>query len=430
MSRYFVLEGNIDRLEKKLTAIQNKCNKNNIHFVYKRVGSKVRELRDENDDIYYANYIEIEVEGSFKYDNWEFAATLEHHENGNVIRSYLTDVTIPDKYNNCGPECEHCHKIRSRKDTYIIYNRTTNEFKQVGKSCLQDFTNGLNAEDAAAYISLFNEIIKGEAPYGGIDYTRYYNTKDIVKYAFETVKHFGYERADEFIPRPTKLRVAQYLTIETDNKVTRFFRDKDRKEVEDEMHNVNFNADSQEEKAEAAIEWAKNLDDTGNNYLHNLKVICSNEWTSSRDFGILVSIAVAYSRHLEEEIRKSEAQLQREKERNSDYIGNIGDKITITDVSTIECVYSSDSYYGVTFMYKIVDNNGNIYMWSTGNIIDDDKEIISISGTVKDHKEYKGLKQTWLTRCRIKYEVAKPAKLATLEPQQFNMDEIFELLQG
>lgn len=111
-------------------------------------------------------------------------------------------------------------------------------------------------------------------------------------------------------------------------------------------------------------------------------------------------------------------------------IGNIGDKITIADVANIECVYSSDSYYGVTFMYKIVDKTGNIYMWSTGNIIDDDKEIVSISGTVKDHKEYKGLKQTWLTRCRIKYEVDKPAKLATSEPQQFNMDEIFELLQG
>ena len=37
-------------------------------------------------------------------------------------------------------------------------------------------------------------------------------------------------------------------------------------------------------------------------------------------------------------------------------------------------------------------------MWSTSKNIDTEK-VTQITGTVKDHKEYKGLKQTWMTRC-------------------------------
>ena len=98
------------------------------------------------------------------------------------------------------------------------------------------------------------------------------------------------------------------------------------------MHNVNFNADSQEEKAEAAIEWAKNLDDTGNNYLHNLKVICSNEWTSVETLGILGfhSCCIQVDILKEEKLKKEKHSYREKEKESSDYIGNIGDKITIS----------------------------------------------------------------------------------------------------
>lgn len=42
-------------------------------------------------------------------------------------------------------------------------------------------------------------------------------------------------------------------------------------------------------------------------------------------------------------------------------------------------------------------------MWWSSSGVDQDKEIESITGTVKSHEEYKGVKQTFLTRCRIAY---------------------------
>lgn len=60
---------------------------------------------------------------------------------------------------------------------------------------------------------------------------------------------------------------------------------------------------------------------------------------------------------------------------------------------------SWETDFGTTRIYKIVDKDGNIFTWKTGNTIDEDAEIIV--GTVKAHNEYKGVKQTEITRCKI-----------------------------
>ncbi len=47
----------------------------------------------------------------------------------------------------------------------------------------------------------------------------------------------------------------------------------------------------------------------------------------------------------------------------------------------------------------MVDEAGNIFVWKTGNWIEEESFIIT--GTVKKHEEFHGIKQTELTRCRI-----------------------------
>jgi hypothetical protein len=78
-----------------------------------------------------------------------------------------------------------------------------------------------------------------------------------------------------------------------------------------------------------------------------------------------------------------------------------------------------------------VDNDGNIFKWSTSSNLEytikdqsysqwhilDKGAIVQLSGKIKAHDEYRGQKQTVLTRC--KYEVLeskdKDEKLAELE---------------
>ena len=150
MNTYFIHESNLERLEKKINAIKKKCNKNNSTFYYEQTGvEQFRKLEPDDGPAYIARFVEVKVFGQLKYEGWKFAATIEHHDACNVIRSFDDELVIPDKYKTCGPECEHCNRIRSRKDTYLIVNEE-GQFKQVGKSCLKEYTHGLDAEKAKA----------------------------------------------------------------------------------------------------------------------------------------------------------------------------------------------------------------------------------------------------------------------------------------
>lgn len=57
--------------------------------------------------------------------------------------------------------------------------------------------------------------------------------------------------------------------------------------------------------------------------------------------------------------------------------------------------------WGDTYLYKFLTADGNVFSWfsSPRGLAQGDKVILT--GTVKDHKEYKGIKETQLTRAKI-----------------------------
>jgi hypothetical protein len=95
------------------------------------------------------------IEGeSPKIDNWIPVCQLEHLESGNIIKNF-TDFLIPEEYRKVESYCEHCNKSRVRNFTYILYNDQINVYKQIGSTCIKDFTGWPNAEDIAAYYGDF-----------------------------------------------------------------------------------------------------------------------------------------------------------------------------------------------------------------------------------------------------------------------------------
>ena len=186
--KYFIHESNIERLEKKLTTISNKCQKYGCAFTYEVISEQF--VKNEAGEV--KRYIEIETEGIAKVNDWVFVAVVNFHENGNIIRKCgNTEIEVPERYYTSEPICEHCNAKRRRKDAYIIMNTTTGEFKQVGRSCLKDFTCGLSAELVAQYIAAFDSMIEGEAVASGWHVVEYYDTKEFLQYVVECIKHFG-----------------------------------------------------------------------------------------------------------------------------------------------------------------------------------------------------------------------------------------------
>ena len=404
MTTYLIREENMERLEKKLATIEKKCNKTKCSFHYEVLGTEYHDAKLDDGTKYTAKYFQVGVEGTAKYNGWRFVATLDHHAEGNVIRAFDTELVIPDKYKTCGPTCEHCNKIRSRKDTYLVYNDDTQEFKQVGKSCLQEFTNGLSAEDVALFCKYYEEV-EGGYEFSGPSFNRYIEVEGILRYAFECYKHWGYQKAENsyaeengFLPvgyRSTRSRVTDYYYI---NRCLQ--RERDR--LRAEMAEVGFDADSDyaRETTAAALDWIRNVD-PDSEYIRNLKVICSDKYTDWRSLGILVSLTTAYNRHLGKiaAYEKKESAHKKEVEA-SNYVGEIKDRLTV-NCTSFTCVSSWANMYGMTFLYNFKDADGNVFIWYASKPVDNEDRVATVVGTVKDHSEYNGVKQTVLTRCKV-----------------------------
>lgn len=98
-------------------------------------------------------------------------------------------------------------------------------------------------------------------------------------------------------------------------------------------------------------------------------------------------------------------------ESHSEYVGTVGGKVEV------ECTLTKVSYYDTSFnyhritvwIYIFTDDKGNVFVWKSQAYIDDAIQAgdrVKVKGTVKDHSEYDGTKQTVLTRCKIEKEAA------------------------
>lgn len=405
MNTYKILEENLERLEKKLNRIRTKCEKYGCGFYYSKVGEEFHKWTDPQGREQVSKFVIVECEGNAKINGWVFAATLEHTDAGNIVRSVKdVGVEIPQRYYTCSPECEHCKSARHRKNTYIVYNSETEEFKQVGSSCLCDFTGGYDAELAAAYIALFDELIKGETPYPGSDRTVWMNLEDVLVYALDYVKNFGYVSSaadEERDGASTKSKVRRAWSY--DNYGASGVMPIVKEEVEKYRAQYNPDYDDPElhETAKAIIEYIQGTTEE-NNYMHNLRVLAADDYIKINSLGFAVSMIPCYNKYLGklEQIRKEQEAAET---CPSEYQGQEGQRLVISNIDEIVVVSAWETMYGFTTRFKITDKSGNIYMWDSSSGFYQDKEVEKITGTVKKHDEYKGIKQTWLTRCRIAY---------------------------
>lgn len=417
MEQYAIYEGHMPDLMKKVTRIQNKCRKYGCEFHFAEVGEEFREVEDPTTlhpltgkPIHRTcRFILVEAEGTAKVNDWQFIASVEHTEKGNIFAKAMTDVEIPARYRTGNPTCEHCNSNRSRTYTFIVMNTVTGEFKMVGKSCLMDFTHGLSASTAAWFTSLktiFQEAEEAPIGFGGWS-ERHFETVEVLAYAAETIRKFGYVRTndDNYNQTSTKQRTIDFLSV--DKGMTRGWPKNEIKRVMREMEAVKFNPESAEVKelVTAAMTWIGEQD-AANDYMHNLKTACSLKFNPWNRIGMLVSLFPTFNRELEIQARKAEAEAKAKKEAQvSKHIGKVGERIQIS-VQSVKCLTSWENTFGyyptTTYLYKIVDAEGNVFTWKTSNTINEDHLPQTMVGTIKEHTEFRGVKQTVLTRCKMK----------------------------
>lgn len=108
--------------------------------------------------------------------------------------------------------------------------------------------------------------------------------------------------------------------------------------------------------------------------------------------------------HYSDRIDKAEQELKAS-ESTSEHVGEIGDKLEIVVTYTHTASWENSFGYraSLTYLHTFKDEQGNVFTWKTGNCIEADYDTkMKITGTIKEHGDYKGIKQTVLTRCKVK----------------------------
>lgn len=88
-------------------------------------------------------------------------------------------------------------------------------------------------------------------------------------------------------------------------------------------------------------------------------------------------------------------------ESHSEYVGEVKERVRDLDV-TLTSARSFDGFYGTNFIYTF-DYKENVLIWITSSCKDIEVgDKLLLTGTIKEHETYKGVKQTKLSRCVIK----------------------------
>lgn len=397
MSVYKIHEDNIARLEDKLKKIEKKCAKLGCTYNYKRIGEVYEEVKHDDGTTAIAKFIEVEVEGKAIINDWEVIARVDHETNGVIISKVCFDVEIPAKYTLSDyNHCEHCNSRRNRKVVYVLRHTETGEWKQVGATCLKEFTHGLDAEMAASFLAMFDELVEWDAVTPSSSYRKYYNLRDYLRYCVECVNKFGYVRSHDGYS--TAERAWDYFMLKEYNWA---INSQVRETLEKAMNDVQFNANTDEaaETVDKVIEYVLSCE-ADSDYIITIQTLAKDEYFNCKYTGFIASMVVCYHKHIAK-MEKAEAEKKAAAENPSRYIGNVGERMT-REIASAELVHSFDNQYGMTFFYRIIDTDGNVLMWRSSNWLDlDHFDFKTVTFTVKSHEEYRGIQQTHVTRCKF-----------------------------
>lgn len=326
--------------------------------------------------------IDVEVSGQYVVNGWAFVAIIEHSSPENIIR--IIDQRfygrVPERYRTSPKTCEHCHMRRDRNDTYLIYNEDEDDWKQVGRTCLKNYTQGLDAETCASMADVFSEIDRmfddnGRQAFADVDFHNPlhsdrvgFQQDKIRKQILQYIKDNGYLPVKTVEAFKEKLFARQHLSECTDAEID---------QITDAATRLG-NSD-----------WSRNAHAAWN-----------KEYIELRDFNLIASLCSICLQN----IAKENARRNSGGELDNAYAGEVGDTVEFTITSAMISHYRTPNVYRANPypVYRMTDETGKIYMWGSTNedvVVEPGRRI---KGRIKATFEKRnGEKITELTRCKV-----------------------------
>ncbi len=336
-----------------------------------------------------------------RFEGWSLLATLTPialpEGSVNLVKSVPGAGELPAKYRTSGAVCDHCDAVRGRKETFVV-GREDGTTKQVGRQCIRDFLGGDSPEHVAAMFTFWTSVGEiGDEEGGGWGMGRRVDSYSLVAYLALVVREV---RAQGWLSRKAASEQGKQSSADAAwQRICPSPLSGRRAELADE---------DEVTMATSAVAWACATTEESD-YMHNVRAVALSGSVDPSTMGIGASIWTAYERAMNREV---EMRQKRASVAASQWQGTIDASIGPLFL-TVTRVLDLDSDFGVTHLHMMQDAAGNAYKWFASSTRLEDGKLYRVEGKVKKHDEYKGIKNTVLTRC----DASDPTKAVVILSQ-------------
>lgn len=321
-----------------------------------------------------------------RYEGWTFVGKLDFTAAAaGALRMMVPGEECPEKFYDIeATHCDHCHTRRQRNEVFIVRHDDGRELA-VGRRCLADFLGHKAPEQLARGAELLAKlrIAAAEAEeFAGGGGPAYYDANEVLEAATMLTRKFGFRRTCE--EHCTKDAVIGLLEPQKELRLERA-----RQELLAEI------TEADRAKTQEIMAWVM-AQDAANDFITNLQTALAGP-IGYKAMGIAVAAPAAYDRAMGREV---ERRRRDERKAATEHVGEVKQRITVDgEVAMVRVI---DGDWGDRTILKIVDDDGNVFVWFAAKLVELDAGAkVRIKGTVKEHGTYRGEKQTVLTRCKI-----------------------------
>ena len=409
--RYWIPDSNLDKLLANLAKLAKRAGKLGsvppTLVEHERVAVVSKKLDAFGDVVeVVSRYTVVSVVGVAPVlAGWAFIATIESAnidgEALNVL-SIVPGETVPASYRTAdASECDHCKTIRSRNRVFVVRHEDGTH-KQVGSTCIKDFLGHADPATIVAYAQLLASLDLSD--YEDEDERSGGHSESSTDLLGFLAKAAAFIRMNGWVSRARASNSYGAEHATADDVVHDVFdRCKHQFSVGREHCEAHVEATEADIiDATEAIAWAIELGDKQepSDYEWNVYVVARSGYVTRKRAGIAASIVAVYQKERGRLLEKERREAFKDSAQNV-WFGTEKERVSLT-VSPVKLdVYDGD--YGDRTRVRFITQSGAVAVWwASGNVVEEWEpgKYYIVKATIKKHEDWKGEKQTVLTRVK------------------------------
>jgi len=336
-------------------------------------------------------YTDLIITGSApRYGSHEFLARIELTPAGNIVDTIPGVTDLDERFRHSNGYCDHCKTDRKRNEVFVVRDIYTRQQLQIGRNCLHDYLGMDNPTAIANRFGFWTEARESEESYcrGG---SWSGSLTGVMSLAAVCVRLFGWcskSQAENLRTESTADHVGFVLFASRLTGKEQAFKQR----ILDSMTPDDYAT------AETVIKWVRETMGARSEYEHNLKTLCmGDDIYEEKRIPLIISAIAAYNRAME-------LKAKREGDANagalSQHVGAVKERLRNMLVTLKDQRVIGSNEWGDRVLIKFADARGNLIKWITshGSGLKVGEQAL-LTGTVKEHDEWNGAKETALTRC-------------------------------